>query len=153
MKNWSLARRDLLKSLGAGAACLPLLRAGKAFGQAAANRHFIVLQMSEGLRQGAWKPATGALGMLPKSNAPFEPHKADMIFIPGLNNPGGGGGHGSYGCVYYGLGRREVATEEPSFKVLAQVFEQSGFNIRDMLVAFTKTRAFTHRALTAGEAQ
>ena len=55
--------------------------------------------------------------------------------------------------VRYGLGRREVATEEPSFRVLAQVFEQSGYNIRDMLVAFTKTRAFTHRALTAGEAQ
>jgi hypothetical protein len=55
--------------------------------------------------------------------------------------------------VRYGLGRRELATEEPSFKVLAQVFEQSGYNLRDMLVAFTKTRAFTHRALTAGEAQ
>jgi hypothetical protein len=55
--------------------------------------------------------------------------------------------------VRYGLGRREVAGEEPSFKVLAQVFEQSGYNLREMLVAFTKTRAFTHRALTAGEAQ
>jgi len=55
--------------------------------------------------------------------------------------------------VRYGLGRREVAGEEPSFKALAQVFEQSGYNLREMLVAFTKTRAFTHRALTAGEAQ
>jgi hypothetical protein len=53
----------------------------------------------------------------------------------------------------FGLGRREEATEEPSFKVLAQVFESSGYNLRDMLVAFTKTRMFTHRALTAGEAQ
>jgi hypothetical protein len=55
--------------------------------------------------------------------------------------------------VRYALGRREIASEEPSFKVLAQVFEQSGYNLRDMLVAVTKTRAFTHRALTAGEAQ
>ena len=53
----------------------------------------------------------------------------------------------------YGLGRREEATEDPSFKVLAQVFESSGYNLRDMLVAFTKTRMFTHRTLTAGEAQ
>ena len=122
MKNWSLARRDLLKSLGAGAACLPLLRAGKAFGQAAGARHFIVLQMSEGLRQGAWKPAAGALGMLPKSNAPFEPHKADMIFIPGLNNPGGGGGHGSYGCAYYGLGGTGGGQyKEPTGKTIDQV--------------------------------
>ena len=99
MKNWSLARRDLLKSLGAGAACLPLLRASNAFGQTGAAKHFVILQMSEGLRQGAWKPGTGALGALPKSCAPFEPHKADMIFIPGLTNGGGSGGHGSYGCV------------------------------------------------------
>ena len=76
MKNWSLARRDLLKSLGAGAACLPLLRASKAFGQAGTPRHFIVLQMSEGLRIGAWKPATGPLGALPKSNASFEDRKS-----------------------------------------------------------------------------
>jgi hypothetical protein len=53
----------------------------------------------------------------------------------------------------YALGRREVPTEDPSFKVLQQAFETSGYNLRDMLVALTKTRMFTHRALTAGEAQ
>jgi hypothetical protein len=53
----------------------------------------------------------------------------------------------------YGLGRHELQTEEPSFKVLQQSFMTSGYNIRDMLVALTKTRAFTHRALSAGEAQ
>jgi hypothetical protein len=121
MKNWSLARRDLLKSLGAGAACLPLLRATNAFGQTAPRR-FIVLQMSEGLRQGAWKPGTGPLTTLPKSNAPFEPHKADMVFIPGLNNPGGGGGHGSYGCVYYGLGGTGGGQyKEPTGKTVDQI--------------------------------
>lgn len=121
MKNWSLARRDLLKSLGAGAACLPLLRAGKAFGDGG-SKHFMVLQMSEGLRQGAWKPAPGPLGVLPKSCAPFEPFKADMVFLPALTNPGGGGGHGSYGCVYYGLGGTGGGEyKEPTGKTVDQV--------------------------------
>jgi len=53
----------------------------------------------------------------------------------------------------YALGRREESSEEPSFKALAQVFETSGYNLRDMLVAITKTRMFTHRVPTAGEAQ
>ncbi len=105
MKNWNLARRDLLKGLGVGAACLPLLHASKSWAQAAPKR-FMVIQMSEGLRMNAWKPNPGPLAgqTLPFASAAFEAHKQDMIFIPGLNNPGGGGGHGSYGCVYYGLG-------------------------------------------------
>jgi len=53
----------------------------------------------------------------------------------------------------FALGRRELPSEEPSFKVLAQAFDASGYNLRDMLVALTKTRMFTHRAMTAGEAQ
>jgi hypothetical protein len=121
MKNWSLARRDLLKSLGAGAACLPLLRAEKAFAQAG-NKHFVVLQMSEGLRQNAWKPNVGPLAALPKTVTAFEPFKQDMVFIPGLNNPGGGGGHGSYGCVYYGLGGTGGGQyKEPTGKTVDQV--------------------------------
>ena len=103
MKNWNLARRDLLKGLGVGAACLPLLHATKSFAQGAPKR-FVVLQMSEGLRQAYWKPAAGPLGTLGESASAFDAHKSDMIFLSGLNNPNGGGGHGSYGCVYYGLG-------------------------------------------------
>ena len=53
----------------------------------------------------------------------------------------------------FALGRRELNSEEPSFKALQQVFEKSGYDLREMLVALTKTRMFTHRALTAGEAQ
>ncbi len=34
MKDWNVSRRDLLKTLGVGAACLPLLHVTKAFGQA-----------------------------------------------------------------------------------------------------------------------
>jgi len=53
----------------------------------------------------------------------------------------------------FALGRRELASEEPSFKALQGVFESTGYDLREMLVALTKTRMFTHRALTAGEAQ
>jgi hypothetical protein len=53
----------------------------------------------------------------------------------------------------YGLGRHEAKTEEPSFKVLQQAFMTSGYNLRELLVSLTKTRAFTHRALSDGEAQ
>jgi hypothetical protein len=124
MKNWNLARRDLLKSLGVGAACLPLLRATKSWGQASVNRRFVVLQMSEGLRQAYWKPNTGSLmsQTLGFSAAAFDAHKADMIFVPGLNNPGGGGGHGSYGCVYYGMGGTGGGQyKEPTGKTVDQV--------------------------------
>ncbi len=38
MKDWNLSRRDLLKALGVGAACLPLLHVERAFGQTAATR-------------------------------------------------------------------------------------------------------------------
>jgi hypothetical protein len=122
-KNWKLARRDLLKGLGVGAACLPLLRATRARGDEAARKRFIVLQMSEGLRQAHWKPANGSLmtQMLPYSVTPFEPHKADMVFIPGLNNPGSGNGHNSYGCVYYGLGSTGGGYKEPTGKTIDQL--------------------------------
>src|SRR3712207_2008436 len=105
-KNWTLARRDLLKGLGVGAACLPLLRAKPA--HAAAPKRFVLFATSEGYRMNEWAPRTGSLmtQTLPFATAPLEPHKADVIILPDLSNPGftgtgGGGGHGSYGCVYW----------------------------------------------------
>jgi hypothetical protein len=124
MKNWNIARRDLLKHLGVGAACLPLLNATKGWGQTAAQRRFVILQMSEGLRQAFWKPATGSLmgGPLTPTLVAFEPIKADLITIPGLNNPGGGGGHGSYGCVYFGMGGTGGGQyKEPTGKTVDQI--------------------------------
>jgi hypothetical protein len=129
MKNWNLARRDLLKQLGVGAACLPLLRSGFARAQAGttpggAPRRFIVLQMSEGLRMAGWQPQNGSLmsQTLPSSSASFDAHKADMMFVHGMNNPGGGGGHGSYGCVYFGLGGTGGGQyKEPTGKTVDQV--------------------------------
>ena len=93
MKDWSLARRSLLKGLGLGAACLPLLRARPVGAQARPtpkHRRLMVIEMTQGLRQPDWKPAEGRLAAqtLPFSSAAFEPVKQDMIFLPDLSNPG-----------------------------------------------------------------
>jgi Protein of unknown function (DUF1552) len=127
MKNWSLARRDLLKGLGVGAACLPLLRARPA--RAAAAKRFVLFATSEGYRMNDWAPKTGSLmnQTLPFATAPLEPHKADVIILPDMSNPGfsgtgGGGGHGSYGCVYWGLEPGiKGSYKEPKSKTLDQV--------------------------------
>jgi hypothetical protein len=106
MKDWALARRSLLKSLGVGAACLPLLRAGRARG-ASAHRRLMVIELIQGYRQAVWRPVTGSLltQPLPTSSAAFEAVKGDMIFLPDLTNPGiGSGGRGAYGVMFYGLG-------------------------------------------------
>ena len=76
-----------------------------------------------------WAPKTGSLAgqTLPFSTAPLEPHKADVIILPDLSNPGftgpgGGGGHGSYGCVYWGLEPGVKGSyKEPKSKTLDQV--------------------------------
>ena len=51
----------------------------------------------------------------------------------------------------YGLKRHEVSSEEPSIKVLEEAFNTKGHDMRELMVALTKTRAFTHRTLSAGE--
>jgi hypothetical protein len=51
----------------------------------------------------------------------------------------------------YGLRRREVTGEDPSLKFIGDSFKSASFNIRDLMVAFTRTRAFTHRMPSAGE--
>jgi hypothetical protein len=51
----------------------------------------------------------------------------------------------------YVLRRTEVPEEAGSLKALATAFEGSGFDVRELLVAFTKTRAFTHRKPGEGE--
>src|SRR5687767_4308476 len=127
-KDWTFARRDLLKGLGVGAACLPLLRASEAKAAPSKLRFFCVLT-SEGYRQADWAPKTGPLATqtLPFSTAPLEPHKNDIIVLPDLGNPayGGpnsGGGHGSYGSIFWGgdpPGR--VSYKQPQGKTVDQV--------------------------------
>jgi hypothetical protein len=53
----------------------------------------------------------------------------------------------------YGLRRHETEGEKPSLAALGQTFKDSKFDMRELIVAVTKTRSFTHRTLTAGEAQ
>jgi hypothetical protein len=126
MTNWTLARRDLLKGLGVGAACVPLLRAGRAKA-AGPNKRFVAVLTSEGYRQADWAPKTGPLAgqTLPFSTAPLEPHKADVIVLPDLGNPGfvgpgGAGGHGSYGSIFWGLDSGRVSYKQPTGKTIDQ---------------------------------
>jgi hypothetical protein len=125
MKNWHLARRDLLKQLGVGAACLPLLRAKRSWGAAAgANKRLMVLQMSEGYRQQFWKPNTGSLTTqaLPPTLMPLEPHKAELIVAPDMSNPSvGSSGHSTYGCIAYGKGATGSGYKEPTGPTFDQV--------------------------------
>jgi hypothetical protein len=45
----------------------------------------------------------------------------------------------------YALRRQELTTEDPSLKLVREAFRLSGFDMRQLLVAFTRTRAFSHR--------
>jgi hypothetical protein len=53
----------------------------------------------------------------------------------------------------YGLRRHEAqgTDEKPSLDALMQTFKDSKFDMRELIVAVTKTRSFTHRTLSAGE--
>jgi hypothetical protein len=123
MKNWQIERRELLKKLGVGAACLPLLRSRRA-SAAPINKRLVVFQMSEGYRQQYWKPNTGSLttqAMTP-TLMPLEAHKDSLIVLPDMSNPGiGAGGHGSYGVIYYGKGATGSGYKEPSGPTFDQV--------------------------------
>jgi hypothetical protein len=131
MTNWHLARRDLLKQLGVGAACLPLLRAKGAFGAGGPTRtgRFIILQMSEGYRQLYWNPGVGSLVTrpLPPTLQPLDAHKGDLIVLPNMSNPGiNAGGHGSYGVIYFGMGATGAGQyKEPTGPTVDQVVAKS----------------------------
>jgi hypothetical protein len=117
--DWELARRDVLKYLGVGVGCLPLLSASQAKGAVmASQRCLAIIHTSEGYRQQYWKPAApGPLTTLPDSLTPLAKHQADLIVMPDLNNIGFGtgasGGHGSYGSIYYGLEPGKISYKEP----------------------------------------
>jgi hypothetical protein len=100
MNKWELARRDLLKSLGVGLGCLPLLRASNLWGAGSTQpRRLLIVMNTNGYRQAFWKPKEGDLSTqtLPDSCTPLEPYKKDLLFCPDMSQPAyGGGGHGSY---------------------------------------------------------
>jgi hypothetical protein len=52
--------------------------------------------------------------------------------------------------VRYALRRKEVAGDEPSIAAVQQVFRNQS-DLRELVVALTKTRIFTHRSASMGE--
>jgi hypothetical protein len=51
----------------------------------------------------------------------------------------------------YLLRRQETPGDEASLQLAGEAFERSGFDMRELLVALARSRAFTHRTLNAGE--
>jgi hypothetical protein len=107
MNKWETSRRDLLKKLGVGVACLPLLKAGYAKAQGKPPLRVIFHLQTEGYRMAQWLPAAGPLtAALPPSLSPLEPFKDQLIVLANLTNPKFLGcerwGHGSYGGIFAG---------------------------------------------------
>ena len=122
------SRRDLLKRLGVGAACLPLLHSSRSWAQGEkVPKKFVGIITTEGYRQADWKPRTGSLltQTLPKTSSPLEPHKADLIYLPDMSNPNWNGGprngHEAYGTIFWGGQSVGPKFKEPNGKTLDQV--------------------------------
>src|SRR3954453_16298622 len=123
MSSWHLARRDLLKRLGLGAACLPLLRASRARAQLVPRKKLICVLAINGYEQVSWKPAVGPLAgqTLPSISSPLEVHKNALVFLSGLRQIDGAGDEG-YGAIFWGLPNPLGTTYKvPNGKTLDQV--------------------------------
>jgi hypothetical protein len=92
MSRWIRSRRDVLRGLGLGLGCLPLLEATRSYAQPAPRpRRFVCVVQPFGYRETSWLPAVvGPLGAtpLPDSTRPLAPYKDALIFLPGLTHPG-----------------------------------------------------------------
>jgi hypothetical protein len=108
MKNWDIARRDVLKTLGIGAACLPILRSSKVWSQPGGNKCMLLVHNSEGYVLNAWRPPVGPLAnaTFPALTKPLEPHKNDLTFLTNMDQPnypvGYNWAHECYGVIYWG---------------------------------------------------
>ena len=105
--DFQLARQDLLKSLGIGAACLPIITATRSYAQAFTYpKRLISVLLTEGYRPGQVAPSNGPLATatLPPVTSVLEKHKNDLIILTNLNNPQFRGcarwGHGTYGTIF-----------------------------------------------------
>src|SRR5207249_405194 len=115
------------------AACLPLLSASKAWGQAAEggqnHKRFFLIHATAGYWMANWRPNDGSLmgQTLPSSMSPLEPHKQDLIVLHSMANPeykvGANWGHECYGTIYWGGPQSAPGGskyQEPSGKTLDQ---------------------------------
>src|SRR5687767_15557526 len=107
MNKWEQSRRDLLKGLGVGLACLPVLKAGMAKAQAGKPPlKFICHLQTEGYRIMNWLPPAGPLTTLPSSLQPLEAFKDQLIVLGNLGNKAFAGcerwAHGAYGGIFTG---------------------------------------------------
>jgi hypothetical protein len=127
MNKWEKSRRDLLKGLGVGLGCLPLLKAGYVKAATGSTNKMIVVMLTEGYVQGAWKPNAGPLTSLPMSCTGLQPHINDVVFLPNLDNPfypdaAGNHGHGAYGTIFYGQTARDTGEyREPNGATIDQI--------------------------------
>jgi hypothetical protein len=128
---WAVSRRELLRDLGLGAACLPLLHAGQARA-AAPQPKLLIIAAIEGYRIPSWQPADGPLTpSLPASVAPLDKHAADLIFLHDLANPAFEGcaqcATNDYATMYYGLPARPGSGTypEPNGPTVDQVIAQA----------------------------
>jgi Protein of unknown function (DUF1552) len=99
MNAWEIRRRSVLKALGVGMGCLPLLQSSRGSAAATRPQRLLIVAATEGYRQALWRPMDGSLmnQTLPDSSSPLEPHKADLIFLPGMTHPSfTGGAHGAF---------------------------------------------------------
>ena len=148
MNKWEFSRRELLKGLGVGGACLPLLSATTSYGQAPVMpKRFICHLQTEGYRIPKWLPAAGPLtAALPESMAPLEQFKGELLVLGNLSNPKFPGcarwGHGSYGGIF------TAGAVDPASGNGKEYWEPLGKSI-DQLVAdeFAKTAPQLRKSL------
>jgi hypothetical protein len=107
MNKWDIARRDLLKSLGIGAACLPILRSSPVWAQAKAQS-LLLIHNSEGYIVPQWRPPAGPLASaaFPTSSKSLEPFRNEMTWLSNMDQPnypvGYNWAHECYGVIYWG---------------------------------------------------
>ena len=144
MNTWEIARRDLLKQLGVGLACLPVLHHSRAWAQAeTVPKKLMIFLASEGYRMAQWKPPVGPLGAtLPQSCMPLAKHKDDLIFLPDMTNPNYKGGerfgHEAYGSIFWGGASTKGSNkyQEPTGSTFDQVIADGLPKKKEVSLAF-----------------
>jgi Protein of unknown function (DUF1552) len=134
MKNWDIDRRNLLKSLGLGAACLPILRSSKVWADGGGPKRFLLIHNSEGYILPVWKPPVGPLGAatFPTSTKSLEAFRNDVTFVTNMDQPaypeGYNWAHECYGVIYWGGPSTKPGSSkyhEPNGATLDQIIAKS----------------------------